>query len=239
MDFSFVDYLPKLITDVKPDAVVNVGDTADMASLCTYDRGTRSFQGRNYTADVTAANEGQDRIYFPLKKRKKKQPFYLGLVGNHDQRINKAIELSPELDGAISLRDLNLEHYNNEVVYYNGSTPGVYCLDGIYYAHYLISGILGRAISGEHPAHSILMKQGASCVVGHQHTIDFCSRVSIDGRRKCAAVAGTFSNHVPAYAGGGSNLWWRGVLVLRGIDGSGYFEPEFISIERLIDVYKN
>ena len=42
------DWLGKLILDLKPDVLVNIGDTADMASLSAYDKGKASFHGRNY-----------------------------------------------------------------------------------------------------------------------------------------------------------------------------------------------
>ena len=41
------DWLGKLIKDLKPDGVINIGDAADMPYLCSYDKGTRAFQGRS------------------------------------------------------------------------------------------------------------------------------------------------------------------------------------------------
>ena len=37
------EWLGALIADVKPDVVINIGDVADMPSLCSYDKGTKGF----------------------------------------------------------------------------------------------------------------------------------------------------------------------------------------------------
>ena len=48
------EWLGKLIVDLKPDVVINLGDMADMPSLCTYDKGTKGFEGRRYKQDVNS-----------------------------------------------------------------------------------------------------------------------------------------------------------------------------------------
>lgn len=35
----------------------------------------------------------------------------------------------------------------------------------------------------------------------------------------------------------GNANWWKGVVVLREVDGSGRFEPEFVSQAKLKDTY--
>jgi len=231
------DYIASLILDLRPDVVIDNGDGADMGSLCSYDRNTRDFVGRNYKKDVEAANEANDRIWSPVRTSKKKMPRRITTIGNHDYRISRAIDLSPELEGAISYNDLQLDYYYNDIVHYDGSTPGCIEVDGIYYAHYLISGIMGRAIGGEHHAHSIISKQGASCVVGHSHTADFARRSGIDGRTRQGLVTGLASYMKPKFAGSAEKLWWRGVVILHNVDGSGDYDPEFVSLNRLENLY--
>lgn len=103
------DYLAKLIIDLKPDVVVNIGDSADMPSLSGYDKGKRSFQGRTYRADVDAHLDFQERLWAPVFRRKQKLPRTVFCEGNHEHRITRAIDLQPELEGAISFADLHLE----------------------------------------------------------------------------------------------------------------------------------
>ena len=42
------DWLAELILDIKPDVVIDIGDWFDMPSLCSYDRGTKGFEGRRF-----------------------------------------------------------------------------------------------------------------------------------------------------------------------------------------------
>lgn len=232
------DWIGKLISDLKPDVVIDNGDGADMPSLSSYDKGTRSFQGRTYRADIEAAVEANDRIWSKIRKKKKKLPRRVVTIGNHEHRITRAIELSPELDGAIGFGDLDLEHYYNDVVPYSGNTPGIIEIDGVYYAHYFISGVKGLPISGEHPGHALITKQNASCTAGHLHTLDFSRRTGVDGGTRLGLVSGAASYFNPAYAGVASNLWWRGVVIKRNVE-NGNYEPEFVTLERLRQIYGN
>lgn len=228
--------LGNLIVDLKPDVVVDNGDGADMPSLCSYDRNTRSFQGRNYKADIRSANEGNDQLWSVVRRQKKKMPRRVTTIGNHEQRIHKALELSPELDGAVSFNDLQLDYFYDDVVSYQGSTPGIIEIDGVFYSHYLVSGVMARPIGGMHQAYTILAKHGASCVVGHSHTVDYATRPTIGGRRLHCVVGGTASEAKPGYAGNSSDMWWRGVTILHNVE-EGSFDPEFVSLERLKYLY--
>ena len=225
-------WLGKLITDVRPDCVINLGDTADMPSLSSYDKGKRSFQGRSYSQDVAAHGDFQEKLWGTVRKSKRKLPRRITLIGNHEQRIDRAIEHQPELAGTIGYEDLELDRWYSDVVPYEGQTPGTICVDGIHYAHYFISGVQGRPLGGEHPAYTLLGKKFASCTQGHSHTSDYCVRQTEAGRRIQALVAGCYVDYHTDWAGTSNRLWWRGVVVKRGVsDGS--YDPEFISIERL------
>jgi hypothetical protein len=237
LDLDYNDWLGDLIMDLKPDVVVDNGDGADMYSLNSYDKGTRSFQGASYRKDIEAAVEANDRMWLRSKRSKKKRPFRVTTIGNHEARHHKALELSPELEGTVGIENLQLDDYYQQVVDYDGSTPGVVEIGGIYFAHYLVSGLLGRPISGEHHAYSLISKQNASCVVGHSHTQDYSRRVGIDGRVRIGVVGGCATLHRPKFAGGAVNMWWRGVTYLRNVE-SGNFDLEWISLDRIEKEYK-
>lgn len=238
-DLSRADLLAKLIKDVKPNVVIDLGDTADMASLCSYDKGTRSFHGRSYEKDIEAHAEFQDRVWGPVFRTKKKRPRRVRIIGNHDYRIWRAIELSPELEGerfGVSPKDLDLERYYDDIVEYNGGTPGIINVDGVFYSHFLISGVKGQPVSGEHLATSLLTKHYVSCTVGHNHTLDFSTRTRADGKRLMGLVAGVFQEHFSPFAGEGNKLWWKGVVIKRQVE-DGTYDPEFVSLERLRKEY--
>lgn len=227
------DWLGSLIADVKPDVLIHIGDSADMPSLSSYDKGKRSFQGRNYKSDINAHLDFQERQFAPIKRLKKKLPFSVFFVGNHEHRITRAIDLSPELDGAISLRDLQLNEYYDEVVDYSGGTPGVKLIDGITYAHYFVGGIAGRPLGGIHAGYAIATKKFSSATCGHSHLVDWSRHVNLRGEQVNGLCVGCYQDYTNEWAGEVGNLWWRGVVIKRNVDGSGGYDPTFISLDAL------
>lgn len=230
------DYLGDLIIDEKPDVVVNIADGADMASLASYDKGKRSFTGKSYRKDVDAYLDSQSRTWDKVKARKKKMPDRYYMLGNHEQRIDRALDLSPELVGTIGYKDLMLDDYYDEVVYYNGGTPGIKVLDGIAFAHYFITGVSGRGISGEHPAYTMLTKKFKSCVQGHTHVLDYCVRTNGDGDKLHALVCGVYQDYDSDWAGDVNSLWWRGCVILDNVE-DGQFDLRCISLKSLEQTY--
>lgn len=230
------DWLGKLILDLKPDKVINLGDMWDLSSMSTYDRGKASFHGRTYRRDLDAGLDFDDRLWHHVRKAKRKLPTSYFFEGNHEYRMKRALDLSPELNGLISFNDFDLERNYNEVVEYQGGTPGFLGIDGIHYAHYFISGVMGRPVSGEHPAYSMVTKLGSSATCGHIHTTDFCVRNDISGKRRMGLVAGVFQDYNSDWAGKINELWWRGVIIKRNVE-DGCYDPEWVSIQRLKEVY--
>lgn len=233
------DWLGKYILDQKPDIVVNMGDTFDMPSLSSYDKGKASFHGASYEKDINAGIDFLDRMWHPIKKAKRKRPHSVFLEGNHCRRLNKALEYDPQLAGdryGISYKNYHLADYHNEIVYYKGQTPGIYACEGISFAHYMVSGLMGRPIGGEHHAASLLTKNHTSCVVAHSHTVDWSVRTSPTGKRIMGLVAGVYQDYESPWAGNISHLWWSGIVNLRNVS-EGVYDPEFIGIEALRGEY--
>lgn len=226
------DYLAGLIIDTKPDVVIVLGDLWDMPSLSSYDRGKRSFQGRSYQKDVASGIEFNDRMWGPVKRRKRKMPVRIFLEGNHEERIERAIEASPELDGAIGFNDLQLDKYYDEVVRYTGNTPGVIKVDGVSYAHYFITGVSGRSIGGEHPGYMLITKEFESCTQGHTHVFDYAERTSSSGSKIAGMVAGVYQDYHSGWAGEANKLWWRGVILKEDVE-EGFYDFRTISLDRL------
>lgn len=225
-------WLGNLIRDLRPDVVINLGDTCDMPSLSGFDKGKGRFQGRTYEADIRAANDFEDRLWSTVRKSKRKLPRRITLIGNHEQRIDRAINSQPELAGTVGYKDLELDRWYDNVVHYVGDTPGVIEVDGIHYAHFFVSGVMGRAVGGEHPAYSLLQKEFVSCTQGHTHVFDHCQRTRADGRKIIGLVAGVYQDYNSDWAGECNKLWWRGAFVKRGVE-KGCYDLEAISIDRL------
>lgn len=231
------DYLSMLIMDIRPDVVINMGDMFDFPSLSSYDKGKKSFNGRSYKKDLEAGLDFDDRIWSGIRRAKKKKPLSFFLEGNHEHRLKKALDMQyQELDGVMGFKDLGLERNYDHVIEYEGQTPGVVDIDGINYAHFFISGIMGRPTGGERPAYSLIAKNHVSCTAAHDHRVDYCSHTSPEGRRINGLLAGVYQDYDSPWAGTINRKWWRGVVVKRNVEGGNY-DPQFISIEALRKEY--
>lgn len=226
------EWLGGLINDVKPDVVIVGGDVWDMPSLSSYDKGRKSFQGRTYRADVDSGLDWTDRLFSTVRSAKKKLPRFVYVEGNHENRIHRAIDIQPELEGTIGYEDLELSRYYDDVVMYEGGTPGVIEIDGVSYSHYFISGNMGRPISGEHPAASLIAKQYGSCSAGHSHLADYSMRTDNSGKKLHGLVGGCFFDYDSDWAGRSNRLYWRGCVIKRSVS-DGDYSPQFVSMKEL------
>ena len=226
------EWLGHLINDIKPDAVIDIGDWYDMESLCSYDKGTKGFEGRRYKADIIAGLDAQDRMMSIVKKQKKKLPRFVRTLGNHEYRIVKAIDRDPILEGTIGLADLQSKEYGFEEVPF--LTP--IQIDGVTYQHYFTSGIMGRPISGERHAQTLILKQLASCTQGHSHLFDYCVRSDVRGNKVHGCVVGVYQDYDAEFAGPANAMWNPGVVVKRGVE-NGSYDIEHISLKRLREAY--
>lgn len=239
-DLSFLRCISNYIVDKKPDIIVCLGDFADMSSLSLYDVGKKSFEGRTYKDDVDAALEGmtslswgihQERLKLEQGKRKRWNPRMVLTLGNHEARIDKAINNDRKLDGLISIEDLDYESFGWEVSPF--LQPVV--IDGIAYCHYMCSGVMGKPIT---TARAILTKKHMSVIVGHQQGRDVAYSHKADGRQMTAIIAGSCYEHEEHYLNAQTNNHWRGILMLNEVS-EGSFDECFISLNYLKRKYDN
>lgn len=226
------EWFAKLVLDVSPDYVVCIGDMFDMPSLCSYDKGTKGFEGRRYKKDIEAGLDAQQRIYDIVRAPKKKLPKFFACIGNHEQRIVKAVNADPVLDGTIGLSDLQKKEYGWEEIPF--LEPLV--IQGITFQHYFTSGIMGRPIGGENHAKSLITKQFSSCVQGHSHTMDYARRTDATGHKIHGLVVGVYQDYDASYAGPSNKMWDRGVPIMRNCH-AGDFELQWISLDTIKKEY--
>jgi len=230
------DWLGHLINDIRSEGdeltVIDIGDWWDMSSLCSYDKGTKGFEGRRYKADIAAGVEAQDRMMSIVKRQKKKLPRFVRTIGNHEQRIVKAVDRDPVLEGTIGLDDLQSKEYGWEQHDFLDAVS----IDGVTYSHYFVSGISGRPMGGERHASTLLTKNFASSTCGHSHLFDHAVRTDISGRRMHGLVVGVYQEHHASFAGPANALWDAGVCIKRGVE-NGNYDLERISLERLKKAY--
>lgn len=230
------DWIGKLILDEKPDVVINGGDMFDMESLSSYDKGKGSFFGKTYQKDIQAGLEFDDRLWEPVRKAKKKKPLSVFLEGNHEYRLKRVLDYEHILTDTIGFKDFQLDRNYNIVAEYHGSTPSVLNIDGINYAHYFVSGVKGHPVGGVNPARMLLTKMHESATSFHTHTLDFAIDTTGSGKKIIGLFAGVGHDREPPYAGVSARLWWSGVIICDDVD-NGFYNPRFISLERLRKEY--
>lgn len=238
VDFTYLNKIGHYIVEKRPDKVICGGDFADMASLSTYDQGKKSFEGRRYRADIEASHEAMTSLLEPLwtfntkaKKNKEKQyhPDLTLTLGNHENRINRATNDDPKLDGVLSVEDLKYESFGWDVVPF----LDVRVLDGIAYSHYFTTGLMGRPVT---TAQACLNKKHCSTIQGHQQGLQIATAYRADGRMLTSVIAGSCYQHDEEYMSIQGNRHWRGFLVLHDVN-DGEFDLMPVSLRYLEKKY--
>lgn len=223
-------------SDVK---IIHLGDFADMSSLSSWDKGKKSMEGRRYIEDIKVANDGFQVLNDPLEKYNARRaatkhaqwwPERYMLLGNHEDRITRATEEDAQLDGLLSLDDLDYAKRGWTVVPFLEPIT----LDGVTYAHYFYNPMTGKPYGGT--AAVRLKNLGFSFTMGHQQTYDPTVRF-VNGRMQRGLVAGACYLHDEDYKGPQGNSHWRGIIVCHEVRDGGYNLME-VSLDYLCRKYE-
>lgn len=219
-DNSRFDALGNFIVEKRPDAVISIGDWADMGSLCSYDKGTGVAEGRRYQADIDSANDALVRTMRPVtaayKKMGRPLPQFHITLGNHENRIDRAANETPELEGKLRISDIEFAKHGWKVHPFLKPLK----MQGILFQHYFTSGILGKPIGGVNHARTLVLKNYQSSVCGHSHARDFWEDVRGDGQRVFGLVVGCYDEGDHHYTTE-QRRWWSGLVMLHECrDGS-------------------
>lgn len=235
---SHLTWAGKYAVDMQPDVIINLGDFWDMSSLSSYDRGKKSMEGRRYVEDIKAGNEALNAFMEPIRsfqmqqrssKKKVWNPRLVFTRGNHEERIEKAIEDDARMETLLSLEHTNLKDWGWEV----HDFLEVVVIDGVAYSHFFTSGVMGRPVTS---ARAMLTKKFMSCVMGHVQQRDIAYATRADGSRMTGIFAGVYSPHSEKYLNPQTNEHWRGLWVLHEVqDGS--FDEMPVSINYLEQRY--
>lgn len=221
-------------------AIVHVGDFWDMPSLSSYDKGKKQMEGRRYKADIAAGNRGFDLLNEPLAKynnsrrksgkRQWRPDLYL-LRGNHEHRIERAVEADAQLEGVIGYHDFNDVKWGWTVVPF--LQPLV--LDGVHYSHYWYNPHTGKPYGGEN-LYTRLKTIGHSFTMGHQQGLNMAMRHVGDTRHHGLVIGSTYL-HDENYLGPQGNHYWRGIVVCHQVE-NGAYDPMYVSLEYLCRKYE-
>ena len=153
----------RYIAEIKPDVVINIGDFADMESLSSYDEGKKSAEGKRVIKDFDAANKAMNVLMKPIHDEKDYIPELHFTLGNHEYRIERAIENDAKLEGFLSMDSLNYKDHGWNVHDFLKPVE----VDGVWYCHYFANPMSGRPYGGTNIT-TRLNTIGFSFSMGHQ-----------------------------------------------------------------------
>jgi hypothetical protein len=217
------------------DPIIQIGDWGDFQSQSSYDKGKRSAEGRRLSKDWDAMRASVDRFMAPLD-RNGKLPRLVYTKGNHEFRIDRAIEDNPNND---TLPDV-LQYMADrgwEVYDY----LEVAKVEGVLVSHLFPLTLNGRVTNsskkyGAPSASHMVRANMASCIAGHKPGYDVAMHPGPANRMLCGLIAGSFYLHRETYNGPGYDNQWKGVVALNRLH-KGRFDACPVSIEYLKETY--
>lgn len=222
------------VVDKKPDVIVHIGDHWDLPSLSSYEKkGSKYFEGKRVIKDIQAGNDAMDEFNRPIEEynakmrrmhEKQYKPRKIFCMGNHEDRIFRAIQADPALDGLLSYDLLNLKGWEVHPFL------DIVEIEKVWFSHYFINtlSLKKNVICGT--IDNKLQKVGNSFVMGHQQTLQFGAHYTNAGTAHIGMVAGAFYQHHEDYMGRQGNHHWRGAAMLNQLI-NGEFDPMFLSID--------
>ncbi len=201
----------------RPDAIVLAGDHYDMPSLSTYDEGTLSAEGRRVQDDIAAGTAALELFGRELKRHAPRsyRPRKYVTLGNHEERIRRAIESNPKLDGTLSMNDLAFQRLGWIVAPFLKPL----CVDGLTYVHYCplnAQGRVGASRFGAPSARIQAQRMMRTTICGHRQGLD-TAILHTPGRSVRGVIAGSFYQHEEKYLTPIGETYWRGILVFNDV----------------------
>jgi hypothetical protein len=217
---AHLEWAGKYAADKRPDVIVHLGDHWDMPSLSSYDVGKKSYEGRRYVDDIKAGNDALDLFDSQLGRFKPRRKVFL--LGNHEQRIERAIEADRKLDGTIGYHDFNLKANGWEVKPF----LKVVTIGGVEFSHFFASGVKGKAVSS---APALMRLRQGSAIMGHNQDFQIATH---NLKHQMAIMAGAFYQHKETYLPLQAQDHRRHILMLSEVKG-GVFDLMMVSLEFL------
>lgn len=219
--------------------VIHGGDHWDMPSLSSYDkRGGTKMEGRRVAQDLEAGQVGFDLLADPIYQAKRRRPSWdldlRFLPGNHEWRIERAVENDAQIEGLVSLRS-DVQDYVEAWGWRAHEFLEPVTIDGVIYSHYFYNPSTGRPYAGAN-LETRLKTVGHSFTMGHQQGLKW-GRIDTVAGPKIGLVAGSCYLHDEDYLGPQSISYWRGIVVKHQVE-DGSYDPMFVSLDYLCRRYE-
>jgi hypothetical protein len=240
VDFTYLNKIGRYIVEKRPEKIICLGDWADMPSLSSYDQGKKSFEGKRYLKDIAASHAAMEALLSPMwefnakaKRNKEKQyhPEMVLTLGNHENRINRAVNDDSKLEGVLTVDALGYAGYGWKVIPF----LDVIVIDGVAYSHYFTTGLMGRPVT---TASACIAKKHQSCIQGHQQGLQIATAYNAEGRNLTSIIAGSCYEHEESYMSQQGNRHWRGFLMLHDVH-DGEFDLMPVSLKYINKKYSD
>jgi hypothetical protein len=218
-----LDWVSNYIAEKQPDAVICIGDFADMEALSKYDVGTLRGENKRLKRDLAVAREGMQRL---TQFRSVYEPAMHLTMGNHEERLDRFANEHPYLDEIVGTHMLRYEEFGWTVHPF----LKVVSVDGVDYAHYFVTGESGRPVTS---ARALLGRRHRSAVMGHNQKTDIAFQPVT---HQWGLFVGICNLHDEPYLGPQGNLVRRQIVVLHEVE-EGRFDPMFVSLRYLEKAY--
>lgn len=228
------------LVEHRPEVVVQIGDFADMKSLCSYDKNAKGFDSRSYKEDVEASKDAMSVLLGPLhrlqaRQRKAHKPVYrpkmILTYGNHEERITKALNTElARFEGIVGLNNLEYEKFGWETVPFLEYKM----IDGVTYVHYVMNDFSGTPKASMKAA---VEKVLGSVTCGHKQILDIHTQPNPKTNKTVWGIqAGAFYLHDEAYKEAQGNIHWRGIIHKLNVK-DGDYSPVVINMDFLLANY--
>lgn len=229
VQLDHLTWIGNYITEKQPDNIICIGDFFDFPSLSSFDKGKLAFEGRRYVEDVKAGRRAMQNLMNPIEaynrvSKEKYKPQLDFTLGNHEQRIIRIADSNPEFFGKFSYDDIALGDYGWRV--HDFLKPVT--IDGVTYAHYFTSGVMGRPVSS---AAALLRERQSSSVMGHVQKTDIAIHPKTGNTALFCGICYLHDEAYLGYQGQGPNNR-RQIVVLHEVD-DGQFDLMFVSLKFL------
>ena len=217
------------IKKTKPEVIVLMGDFLTLDCLSAWDRNKRAkMEGRRYANDIEAGNLGLDILFTDMrllqsKQRKNKKKVYnpsiYYLQGNHEERLDRYLEIDPTFQGHVSVEnDLQLKSRGITWVPYRTYLD----IDGVGFTHipHSAMGPVGSSGLQVSVCKKALQYVDGDVVFGHTHKLEVGHKTLTRGRQNMAINVGNMlSRQGEEYMEGKLSDWWSGVVDICIDDG--------------------
>lgn len=182
----------RFIADINPDYVVHLGDVLELSYLSSFNSGkARLLEGKRLKADL-------DLFETEMRWLRKHTDKVVVLEGNHDERIQRILDVDPVVEGLVEIHNLNVVK-DGTIEWYPLLDQPIY-LDGLFACH-------GWWVP-QNPAKKHLEEIGGSTIFGHVHRRSYWSKIRwSDNVETTATGLGCLTNHQPPWLKGKPSGW--------------------------------